>query len=153
MTISRIVAALMALMMMTAPGLVGTGVAQPVAAVPPTQEGPAFTGDAVDAMPPRLSYVNGEVSFWRPGATDWAPAQLNTPLAPGDELYTGHPGNIELQVGPRAFVRAWGDTQLGLANVDSNFLQLKVTAGHASLDLRAIEPGRTVELDTPSGAF
>ena len=26
--------------------------------------------------PPRLSFVDGEVSFWRPGAEDWAPAQI-----------------------------------------------------------------------------
>src|SRR3974377_1552161 len=48
--------------------------------------------------PPRLSYSTGDVSFWRPGAQDWAPAQVNTPLAPGDELYTGDGATLELQV-------------------------------------------------------
>ena len=118
------------------------------AATPPPGE-----SEGVGSTPPRLSYATGEVSFWRPGATDWAPAQINTPLAPGDELYTGNQGNLELQVGPRAFVRAWGDTQLGLANQEPDFLQLKVTSGHASIDLRNLEPGRTVEVDTPHGAF
>src|SRR2546425_7141981 len=80
--------------------------------------------------PPRLSFTDGEVSFWRPGAADWAPAQINTALVPGDETYTGNRGNLELQVGARAFVRAWGDTQLGLVNEEPDFLQLKVTAGH-----------------------
>ena len=28
-----------------------------------------------------------DVSFWRPGGDDWAPAQVNTPLAPGDQLH------------------------------------------------------------------
>jgi len=32
--------------------------------------------------PPRVSFLDGEVSFWRPGAEDWAPAKVNTPLAP-----------------------------------------------------------------------
>src|SRR5437867_1309615 len=114
---------------------------------------PAGPPDAAGPTPPRLSYVDGEASFWRPGAADWAPAQLNTPLGAGDELFTGHPGNIELQVGPRAFVRAWGDTQLGLANLESDFLQLKITTGHVAVDLRTVEPGRTVEIDTPTGAF
>ena len=59
-----------------------------------------------EVTPPRLSYLNGEVSFWRAGADDWAPATLNTPLAPGDILYAGPNGNVEIQVGPRAFVRA-----------------------------------------------
>src|SRR4029450_3509203 len=108
---------------------------------------------AIGAPPPRLSYVDGEVSYFRPGAQDWAPAQVNTPLAPGDELYTGNRGNLELQVGARAFVRAWGDSQLGLVNQEPDFLQIKVTSGHVSLDLRTIEAGRTVELDTPHAAF
>ena len=82
-----------------------------------------------DATPPRLSYTAGSVSFWRPGGDDWAPAQLNTPLAEGDELYTARDGNLELQIGGRAFVRAWGDTQLGLVNHDPSFLQLRVAAG------------------------
>lgn len=119
------------------------------AAVP----GVSGDGQSIGRTPPRLSYVVGQASFWRPGAPDWTPAQLNTPLAPGDELYTGEAGNLELQVGTRAFVRAWGETQLGLANQEPDFLQLKVTSGHVSLDLRSLDPGRTVELDTPSAVF
>jgi len=107
----------------------------------------------IDRTPPRLSYADGDVSYFRPGATDWAPAEVNTAVAPGDELYTGNRGNLELQVGARAFVRAWGDSQLGLVNHEPDFIQLKVTSGHVSLDLRTIEDGRTVELDTPHAAF
>src|SRR5215470_10383483 len=103
--------------------------------------------------PPRLSFVDGQASFWRPGAPDWVAAQVNTALAPGDEIYTGSPGNLELQVGARAFVRAWATTSLGLVNQDADFLQLKVTAGYVSLDLRTLEPGRALEVDTPNAAF
>jgi hypothetical protein len=103
--------------------------------------------------PPRLSYADGDVSFWRPGGDDWAPAQVNTPLAPGDQLYTGNRGNLEIQIEARNFVRAWGDSQLGLENHELDFLQLKVAAGHVSLDLRALDAGRTVEIDTPGAAF
>src|SRR5215831_18656722 len=115
----------------------------------------AAEGDdnAVGATPPRLSYADGDVSYFRPGATDWAPAEVNTAVAPGDELYTGNRGNLELQVGARAFVRAWGDSQLGLVNHEPDFLQIKVTSGHVSLDLRTVESGRTIELDTPHAAF
>ncbi len=122
-----------------------------LAATPP---GPS-EADAIGRTPPRVSYINGEVSFRRQGAQeeDWAPVQLNSPLAPGDELYTGHQGNLELQVGTRAFVRAWGDTQLGLANEEPDFLQFTVVGGHVSLDLRSLETGRSVELNTPRAAF
>jgi hypothetical protein len=108
---------------------------------------------AIGRTPPRLSMAEGQVSFWRPGAQDWAQAQVNTPLVPGDELSTGSPGNLELQVGARAFVRGWANTQIGLENQEPDFLQFKVTAGHASFDLRALDPGSTVEVDTPNAAF
>jgi hypothetical protein len=113
----------------------------------------APSAESIGATPPRLAYAQGPVSFWRPGASDWAPAQVNTPLVPGDELFTGHEGLLELQIGGRAYVRAWGDTQVGLANQEPDFLQLKLTTGHATLDLRTIEPGRSVEVDTPHAAF
>ena len=34
-----------------------------------------------ERTPPRLAFIDGEVSFFRPGAQDWAPASVNTPLA------------------------------------------------------------------------
>ena len=108
---------------------------------------------AIDQTPPRLSYANGQVSFWRPGAEDWAQAQVNTPLAAGDELYTGSPATLELQIGAHAFVRGQANTQLGLENQEANFLQFKVTTGSAAFDLRTLEPGRIVEVDTPNAAF
>lgn len=109
--------------------------------------------DAIGRTPPRLSFVDGQVSFWRPGADEWVQAQLNTPLTPGDQLYTGSPGNLELQIGARAFVRGWANTQVGLENQEPDFIQFKVTAGRASFDLRSLEPGHTVEVDTPNAAF
>jgi hypothetical protein len=109
--------------------------------------------DAIGRTPPRLSFVDGQVSFWRPGAEEWFAAQLNTALAPGDELYTGSPGNLELQIGARAYVRAWAGTQLGISTLEPDFVQLKVTAGYVSIDLRRLDQGHTVEVDTPNAAF
>src|SRR5213078_4180683 len=84
--------------------------------------------------PPRLSFADGEVSFWRPGAEDWAPAKVNTPLAAGDSLYTGDNANLELQVGPAAFLRAGAGTELGVESLESDLQQFKLTAGHAAPD-------------------
>ena len=69
-----------------------------------------------DLTPLRLSYMDGAVSFLRPGAEDWTAARLNTPLAAGDGLYTGGRASVELQLGSRAFIRAGGDSQLTLVN-------------------------------------
>jgi hypothetical protein len=118
-----------------------------------SDEAPPAVDLEAKLTPPRLSFIDGQVSFWRPGAEDWGAARVNTALAPGDELYTGAPGNLEVQIGARAYVRAWANTQLGLANLEPDFLQLKVTTGTVSLDLRRLEPGYTVELDTPNAAF
>src|SRR5712691_11011820 len=129
------------------------GVLTGVAPAAQAADTPAAGQATIDQTPPRLSFADGQVSFWRPGAQDWATAQVNTPLAPGDELYTASPGNVELQVGSRAFVRTWANTQLGLSTEEPDFLQFKVTTGSAAFDLRTLEPGHTVEVDTPNAAF
>lgn len=103
--------------------------------------------------PPRLSYLDGEVSFWRPGVEDWTQARTNLPLAPGDVLYTADDAQMELQVGSREFVRADARTQLGLVNHEAGFLQLQVNSGRVSLDLRQLPAGKTLELNTPHAAF
>src|SRR5437870_2616843 len=83
-------------------------------------------GYGTGITPPRLSLADGDVSFWRPGAEDWAPARLNTALAAGDQLYAGRAANLELQIGARAYVRAGEETQIGLENLESDFMQFKV---------------------------
>ena len=106
----------------------------------------------LESTPPRLSLTDGQVSFWRPGAPDWTQAQVNTPLAPGDALSTGSPGTLEIQIGARAFVRAWGNTQIALGAQEPDFIQFTLPAGSATFDLRALDPGDTVEIDTPNAA-
>lgn len=119
----------------------GTGAAAPTSA------------DA-NLTPPRLSLVEGSVSFWRPGAVDWTTAALNTPLAPGDALYSGERANLELQIGNRAFVRTGERTQLSLVNRGRDYLQFRVADGQVSIDLRALPAtGLTVEVDTPNAVF
>ncbi len=103
--------------------------------------------------PPRLSFTDGEVSFWCPGAEDWAPAQVNTPIAAGDSLYTGDAANLELQVGPGAFVRAGAGTELGLESLETDIQQFKLTSGHAAVDVRRLPRGQAIEVDTPNGAL
>ena len=41
----------------------------------------SFAAFSQTITPLRLSYVEGEVSFWRFGADDWAEARHNIPLA------------------------------------------------------------------------
>ena len=99
------------------------------------------TAEAAPTTPSRLSDINGEVSFWRPGIQQWVPARVNIPLAPGDVLHASENGTVEIQVGPRAFVRAAGSTEVGLDTEGPDFVQFRVTAGHAALDLRELDGG------------
>ena len=108
---------------------------------------------ATAASPLRLSYVEGDISFSRLGAEDWVEAQINTPLAAGDALYVGRDGDLELQMGGRAFVRADDDTQLTLVNQTADFVQFKITSGRVSFDLRTLPTGFSVEVDTPNAVF
>jgi hypothetical protein len=103
--------------------------------------------------PPRLSYLEGEASFWRPGAEDWVSARLNTPLAAGDGLYAGRSAIAELQLGSRAFVRAAENTQLTLIDQTHGFLQFKLTGGRVSFDLRYLPADYILEIDTPDALF
>lgn len=114
----------------------------------------AQDGDPKTAAGPlRLSHLEGEISFWREGAEDWVGARLNTPLAPGDAFYVGRSGDLELQMGSRAFVRADDNTQLTLVNQTADFIQFKITSGRVSFDLRTLPTGYAVEVDTPHAVF
>jgi hypothetical protein len=96
--------------------------------------------------PPRLSYLDGPVSYWRPGAEDWASARSNLPLAEGDALYTGNNATLELQIGARSFIRADENSQISLVNQDEHFIQFRVTTGLVSFDIRSIAEGDTIEI-------
>lgn len=112
-----------------------------------------FEAVGFEKTPPRLSLVSGEASFWRPGADDWSQAQINTPLAAGDELYTAAAANLEIQVGGRAFVRAGEETQISVYALEPDYLQLRVADGDVALDLRDLSSGQTFEVNTPNAAF
>jgi hypothetical protein len=157
--VRRSVAAVLALVLVAAGGVQAWAqVPAPpqTPGTPPPGSAPApapVAPEGSNATPPRLSYLDGQVWFWRAGAEAWAPAELNTALAPGDELATGHPGNVELQVGPRAFVRAWGDTRIGVTGQTADFLRLQVLDGHVAVDVRGIDSGQMIQIDTPGGSF
>ena len=106
-----------------------------------------------ERTPPRLSFADGEVSLLarrRRGVDAGAP---NIALAPGDELWTAAGANLELQIDARTYVRAGEETQLGLSSLEPDYIQLRVTTGHVSLDVRSRKIGQTVEIATPNAAF
>ena len=103
--------------------------------------------------PPRLIYIDGEVSTWRTGADAWARARPNLALAEGDAFYTGAGANFEVQFGSRSFVRADEHTQLSLLQQEARRIQFKLTGGRVSLDMRSLTVGDVVEVGTPNAVF
>jgi hypothetical protein len=102
---------------------------------------PASAADDDDEWaptPPRLSFIDGEVSYWRQGADEWARARLNLALAEGDAFYTGTGANFEVQFGSRSFVRADEATQLSLVQQEANRIQFRLTGGRVSFDMRSL---------------
>lgn len=116
---------------------------------------PAWSQD-VDAWaptPPRLSHVDGEVSYWREGSDAWVRARPNLALAEGDAFYAGPDANYEIQFGARSFLRADESTQVSLLRQEERRIQFRVAGGRVSFDLRSIEVGDVLEVSTPSAVF
>ncbi|HUI42058.1 MAG TPA: DUF6600 domain-containing protein, partial [Terriglobia bacterium] len=100
----------------------------------------------------RLSFTQGNVSFQPNGATDWSQATLNYTLTTGDRLYTDQGARAELEAGPFA-VRLADSTDVTLANLDDQTLQLGIGQGSVRVTVYELPSGNTVEIDTPNGAL
>jgi hypothetical protein len=118
---------------------------------------PAMAWDDEDDFwaptPPRLSFIDGQVSYWRSGAEDWVDARRNLPLAEGDALYAGDNANFEVQFDSRSFVRADENTELSLLSQEERYIQFELSRGLASVDIRSMRMDETVEVSTPDAVF
>lgn len=103
--------------------------------------------------PPRISLISGSAHFWRPGDTAWADAQLNLPLAPGDALHTGEGGVLEIQLGPRSFLRLPQDSYVQWLDATADALHFTVNTGNVSLDLRSLAEGEKIIIDAPNASY
>jgi hypothetical protein len=100
----------------------------------------------------RLSFAQGKVSFQPSGETDWSEATVNRPVTTGDRLYTDQGAQAELEVGPFA-VRLSGATDVTLANLNDQLLQLGVGQGTLRVTVYEMPQNNSVEIDTPNGAL
>jgi hypothetical protein len=99
---------------------------------------------------PRLSLIDGDVSFWRPGAEDWAAASINLAVAPGDYLYAGPGARLELQVAARGYLRLGAETEIGVVEQENGLLRLRLTAGELGFDLRSRRGNERFVLEVPN---
>jgi hypothetical protein len=100
----------------------------------------------------RLSLAQGKVSFQPSGETDWSEASVNRPVTTGDRLYTDQDARAELEVGSFA-VRLGQGTDLTLANLNYQIMQLGVGQGTLRVTVYEMPENNSVEIDTPNGAL
>lgn len=111
---------------------------------------PADVADEDEAgpVPPRLSWLDGEVYIDRGGSEGAQDAVVNYPLAPRDLLRTGPRGSFEIQFGPKAFARGWSSTRLELTQRERNRLRFDLQEGDLALDIRRDLVESAVEIRT-----
>jgi len=100
----------------------------------------------------RLSFLSGNVAYLASGDTAWSTATLNYPVTTGDRVYADRDARAELQVGPFA-VRLSEGSDLLMTNLSDQLMQLGFTQGTLRVSVSRLEPGDSVEVDTPHGAL
>ena len=164
---SPLLGLLVALSLLAASALVPAGAQEPVpepvvedalpevepaleAEVEPVVESAAPAAAVVD--PPsrvaRLGLVEGDVTIAPAGTQEWVEAVLNRPLTSGDRLWVEDGGRAELQIGSAA-VYLDGDTGFGFIELDDGVLQASLTQGEATVRIRRLAEGETVQVETP----
>jgi hypothetical protein len=100
----------------------------------------------------RLANIGGAVSFSPAGEDEWTYATPNRPLITGDRVWADTGARAELQIGSLA-VRLGSQTSVTILNLDDRVAQFQLAQGALNVRVRRIDPGQTIEIDTPLLAF
>jgi hypothetical protein len=109
-----------------------------------------FTGDP-PARVGRLARLEGTISSYPAGSTQWTPAVLNFPFVSGDALWTQPQARADIEVGAMLATLA-DSTELDLATLDDHTLVASEPQGAVFLDIHDVRPGDTYTINTPRGA-
>jgi len=100
----------------------------------------------------RISALLGAVSFQAGGDTAWSDAVLNYTVTTGDRLFAGQDGQAEVEVGMLA-ARMSASTDVTITNLTDHLVQLGLAQGTLRVSVYRLDPGDSVEVDTPNGAL
>jgi hypothetical protein len=103
--------------------------------------------------PPATAELYRRLSYLRDGAEDWAPAQRNLALAPGDAFYAGNGAHFEVRTRSCSFVRAEKNSRFSRLEQDEHCVLFKQTSGRVSFDMGSMVAADAVELSTPGAVF
>ena len=110
----------------------------------------AFAQEDLPGRVGRVANVAGELFIAPEAQPDaWTPASLNFPVASGDNLWVGHDGRAEVDVGGTQ-LRLAGDSNLHVSRLDDRQFALFVAQGRVSIRVRVLEGGELARIDTPN---
>jgi hypothetical protein len=120
------------------------GLGRLVAQAPPADQ----SGDQEPGVA-RLSLIQGDAATQRGDSAQWAAAVVNTPVVSGDNVSTGDQSRAELQLDYADLLRMDQHTQLKVADLANNHLQIQLADGLIDFSiLRGAQAN--VEVDTPN---
>jgi hypothetical protein len=100
----------------------------------------------------RISAMDGNVSYEPASVNTFAAAELNYPLTSGDRMYADASSDAEIQTGNLA-VRLGALTDITLTALTDTLTQFGLAQGAVHLRSFQLDPGTTLELDTPNVAI
>jgi hypothetical protein len=109
----------------------------------PDEDPPAYVA--------RIAYTEGNVSYMQAGSNQWAEGQSNYPMSSGDRLYSDQDSRAEIGAGSTD-VRLGQYTDVTLTNLTDQYEQIGLAAGSIRVRIYGLNPGNTVEVDTPNGS-
>ena len=98
----------------------------------------------------RISLIEGNPGYQRVPDEEWSAASVNMPLEPGDRIYTGRSGRIEIEFEEGSVLRLAENTDIEFLAMDEDFVQIRMLLGIASI---TVEKDVIFEIASPSAAF
>jgi hypothetical protein len=108
-----------------------------------------------------LNYISGEVSYLlraeagEPNGSDevnWLQADFDQPVCQDMSLRTGAMARARVRIGPDA-IQMSDDTWLNVINLTDQLIEASVRYGRIYLQLGKLDPGESVEIETPRGSL
>jgi hypothetical protein len=110
----------------------------------------AFSADDRYVRLTRISYIEGNVSYQRAPEVDWSAASINMPLEPGDRIYTGSNGRLEIEFEDDSVLRLAENTDVEFLSLNDDRVQIRMLVGLATL---TVSSNSDFEVNTPAAAF
>jgi len=111
---------------------------------------PAMAAEEPPARVGRVSFIAGQLGFHTKGDSQWSAASVNYPVATGGVFWTDPKSRAEMRIGAQT-LDLDNNTQLDVARLDKQVMQLSVPQGRIGLHLRQLGEGNSVEIDISRG--